>query len=78
MRRNYSLPDLPDDFEMINNKLPDWLEERVNELAKELIGGADYFGSCYLFWAAKKKILRDRYGIEWMSPADEYPDMRFD
>ncbi|MGB5636858.1 MAG: hypothetical protein WBM44_28925 [Waterburya sp.] len=35
-------------------------------------------GFCHLFWSTKKDILRYKYGIDWKSPAEMNPDIRFD
>jgi hypothetical protein len=35
-------------------------------------------GYCHEFWAAKKRILRRKYGIEWRSPAEMNPGTMFD
>jgi len=34
-------------------------------------------GMCHVYWAAKRQILRERFEIEWFSPA-ELNDVRFD
>ena len=36
------------------------------------------WGFCHLFWWEKKDVLRERYGIDWSSPAELNPDVRFD
>ncbi len=35
-------------------------------------------GYCHLFWGAKQRILREKYGIEWKSPSDLNPETRYD
>ncbi len=35
-------------------------------------------GVCHLFWHTKQKILRENYGIEWFTPAEMNPWIRFD
>ena len=35
-------------------------------------------GYCHAFWSAKYRILREKYGIEWKSPADLNPTTRYD
>lgn len=35
-------------------------------------------GFCYVFWETQKRILRDRYGIEWKDPAEMNPHIMFD
>lgn len=36
------------------------------------------FGSINLRWKIEKRILKERYGIDWKSPADKNPGMKFD
>lgn len=35
-------------------------------------------GFCHLFWRTKKRILREKYGIDWLSPSDMNPMVKFD
>lgn len=35
-------------------------------------------GFCHIYWYTKKKILKERYGIDWKSPTEIDPKMRFD
>jgi hypothetical protein len=35
-------------------------------------------GYCHVFWDTKKKILREKYGIHWRSPAEMNPHILFD
>ncbi|MBD5174066.1 MAG: hypothetical protein HDT08_05475 [Bacteroidales bacterium] len=35
-------------------------------------------GFCHFYWAAKKSILSNKYGIEWFSPAEENPNALYD
>ena len=59
--------------------LPKELEEEVNRQVIEEIGEADYFfGYSRNFWAAKKRILREQYGIDWKTPAERYPGLLID
>ena len=34
-------------------------------------------GSCYVRWDYEKKLLKERYGIDWFTPAEENPNVRF-
>ena len=53
--------------------------EFADELAESEIGdSASEMGGCHRFWAAKKQILKTRFGLEWESPADLNPDVLFD
>ena len=35
-------------------------------------------GFCHIYWYEKKRILKEKYGIEWKSPALMNPRVRFD
>ncbi len=35
-------------------------------------------GSCHILWGRQQKILKERYGIKWSSPAEMNPDVMFD
>ena len=35
-------------------------------------------GFCHAYWEAKKKILKEDYGIDWMTPAELNPDNCYD
>ena len=35
-------------------------------------------GLCFDYWSIKKRILKEKYNIEWHSPADLNPRVRFD
>ncbi|MFZ5807309.1 MAG: hypothetical protein ACOY3I_08910 [Verrucomicrobiota bacterium] len=35
-------------------------------------------GSCHIFWARKKKILKERYNLDWKSPSEMNPQVEFD
>lgn len=35
-------------------------------------------GYCHFFWEKKKKILKDKYSIEWRSPSELNPETSFD
>jgi hypothetical protein len=42
--------------------------------------GADehQLGYCHLLWERQRTILRERYGIDWRTPAQMNPDVFFD
>lgn len=37
-----------------------------------------YMGYCHVFWGEKQKLLKKRYGIKWLSPADLNPGVMYD
>lgn len=46
--------------------------------------GANYeksskqLGYCYSIWGEKQKILKEKYNIDWKTPAEMNPDILFD
>lgn len=35
-------------------------------------------GACHSVWGMQKRILRERYGIDWKTPAERNPHITFD
>ena len=35
-------------------------------------------GGVHIFWDLKKKILREKYGIDWKTPAERNPEVKYD
>lgn len=35
-------------------------------------------GWCHMFWPAKQRLLKEKYGIEWKTPGDMNPEVYFD
>ncbi len=40
--------------------------------------GRGSMGFCHTFWETKKRILKEKYGIEWLTPAEENPWDNYD
>ena len=65
-------------------KSPAYLEvvKQVDEEAKKIVdsslGKGRHMGACHLFWSSKKKILKEKYNIDWHSPAEMNQSCRFD
>lgn len=53
------------------------IDAEVDENLKDnpMRGG---MGFCHVFWETKKKILKEKYGIPWKSPAEMNPHILFD
>lgn len=56
---------------------------KVREAADEASRAADLAGyqgkgRCYFVWTMQKKILVERHGITWLSPAEMNPGVVFD
>ena len=54
------------------------IEKEVDAKVIAIIGEGGYLGYCHGFWATKKHILREEYGIEWKTPAELHPDICYD
>ncbi len=54
------------------------IEEETERLIREETGPGDWFGYSGVYWETKKRILKERFGIEWQSPADIYKGVIFD
>lgn len=50
-------------------------EEVIDSMLKNPYRNSE--GACHIYWRYKKDILK-RYGFDWMSPAELYPDVIFD
>jgi hypothetical protein len=60
-------------------------EERVSMLLKEAQAKADAeidskvrMGRCHGIWSRTKKIMKEEHGIDWYSPREMNPGVRFD
>ncbi len=60
---------------------PEWkkinkeVEKELDELFKDHHRG---MGFCHLYWHEKRRILKEKYGIDWHSPAQMNPRVIFD
>lgn len=55
------------------------VEKEVDKKIEEILKDEPrMLGFCHLYWATKKKILREHYGIIWYTPAECNPDIYFD
>ena len=49
-------------------------EVKASEITKGYIGK----GYCHVLWACKKEILKEKFNIDWRTPAEMNPHCRFD
>ena len=47
-------------------------------LKEEFKGRPNTIGLCHKIWARKKRLLKERYNIDWKTPAELNPDITFD
>ncbi|MBC8554768.1 MAG: hypothetical protein H8D23_34585 [Candidatus Brocadiales bacterium] len=52
--------------------------ETEAEYSMEQDGTIQLEGSCHILWGRQQKILKEKYGIKWRSPAEMNPDVLFD
>lgn len=50
-------------------------EEEAEEILKDK---PKIEGFCYMLWSEQKRILKEKYGIDWKSPDEMNPDIIFD
>jgi hypothetical protein len=51
---------------------------RREALSEELANQPERLGFCHIVWATQKRILKDKYGIDWKTPAEMNPGILFD
>lgn len=55
------------------------VEPIIEELIKERLGELyDHIGACHAIWYHRKRLLMEKYGIEWFTPVELNPDVDFD
>lgn len=54
------------------------IKDELEALIKAEIGERKHIGYCYLYWGAKRRILKEKYGIEWRSPSELNAGVYFD
>jgi len=77
--------DEDDAFASLYKSQRESVERKLNE-AKSLMPdhpeqAAQVFmqlGSCHRLWTMQKKILKEKYGITWYTPAELHPEIIFD
>jgi hypothetical protein len=52
-------------------------KEAEEKVLKEF-GGKHMFGECHAIWDETKRILKEKYNIDWKTPAEMNPDVQFD
>lgn len=55
------------------------VEPIVEATIMEILGERfNCFGACHAIWHHQKRLLMEKYGIDWYSPAELNPDVNFD
>ena len=70
-----------DDPESMKFSISKRIEEAKRLLTSNPEQAAELFmqlGSCHTLWDIQKRILKEKYGITWYTPAELNPDVKFD
>ena len=54
------------------------IKDELHQLIVKKVGEFNGIGYCHYYWQAKKSILKEKYGVDWKSPAELNPGIRFD
>ena len=54
------------------------LERAMQEAEENLAAVPHRRGFCHRLWAEAKRILREKYGLEWKTPSEMNPHVLFD
>ncbi|MBU2579989.1 hypothetical protein KKF19_03500 [Patescibacteria group bacterium] len=54
------------------------IKKAAKEAERNLIFTRKTLGYCHLFWDEQKRILKDKYGIDWKTPAERNPGVCYD
>lgn len=49
--------------------------DKEADMALVMHPGRGELGFCHIVWETKKRILKEKYGMEWKTPAEENPDI---
>ena len=52
--------------------------EQVNKILEQEFANQHEKGMCHNVWARKKQLLKQMYNIDWKSPAELNPQIKFD
>ena len=69
--RRFNAPDTLEKLSYIEQEVDAKVEEILKDETRKL-------GFCHLFWETKKRLLKEKYEIDWLNPAECHPDIRFD
>lgn len=74
--------------EVSSEEAEKYLKEIENEVDQEMVNRGlltidgnkkiPAFGSCHVRWAIEKSILKERYNVDWKTPAEKNPNINYD
>ena len=53
-------------------------EVSAYEAEIELFDSRGNWGFCHSFWPVRKRILKEKYNIDWQTPAEQNPGIIYD
>ena len=53
-------------------------DQLESELLKIMADCPYRMGRCHIYWGHKKRLLKEKYNIDWKSPDDMNPGIMFD
>jgi hypothetical protein len=59
-------------------RLADLIRKAKLEAEESTRAFAGRLGYCHMLWINQKRILRDKYGIDWKTPAEMNPEADID
>lgn len=60
-------------------KIKPEVEQKLRELGLvDDKGNPKELGVCYKEWAIIKRLMKEKFDIDWKSPADSHPEVNFD
>ena len=54
------------------------IEPEMERLIRAETGEGGWTGFCHTYWAVKKKVLKEHFGIDWLSIDDRFPGLLID
>lgn len=54
------------------------IEPEMERLIRAETGEGGWTGFCHTYWAVKKRVLKEHFGIEWKSIDDRFPGLLID
>lgn len=54
------------------------IEPEMERLVRAETGEGGWLGFCHTYWSAKKRVLKEHFGIDWKSTDDRFPGLLID
>ncbi len=75
---NYDAVELTLEYQRISDEMEKEVGVELTNYLDEHGLSKESMGICHIYWSIKKQILKEKYGIEWQSPADLNSQVIFD